>query len=194
MFVLRLPLAPPNRAKLTQDARRGRRWAVDRAIPVPLSGKGCELGMNARRRLPQRRVASARRDDRRHGDGGGARGSAIAAFRSPVEHAMFGDTGPVENDVVAVPRSSVWTRQDGGRRFLADPGLATIYSRGQRYWRGANSADGDRCDWFAVSREMAREIAEACDPSAVRARLTSRSARLDLERRLDRVDEARRPR
>jgi len=91
---------------------------------------------------------------------------AIASFRCPIEHAMFGDTGPVENDLIAFPRSSVWIRQDGGRPFLADPGLATIYNRGQRYWRGANSPDGDRCEWFAVSREMAREIAEASDPSA----------------------------
>jgi AraC family transcriptional regulator len=64
------------------------------------------------------------------------------------------------------PRTAVWIQNEGARRFLADPSLTTIYNRAQRYRRFAADDDGDRCDWFAVSDDVAREIAAAFDPAA----------------------------
>jgi AraC-like DNA-binding protein len=48
---------------------------------------------------------------------------------------------------------------------VADPNVATVYNRGQRYTRSPLAHDGDRGDWFAVTSELAREIAtSAGDP------------------------------
>jgi AraC-like DNA-binding protein len=53
----------------------------------------------------------------------------------------------------------------------------TIYNRAQRYARAPLSPDGDRCDWFAVSDSLARDIAGAFDPSA--AELAGRPFRFE---------------
>jgi AraC family transcriptional regulator len=43
--------------------------------------------------------------------------------------------------------------------------VVTFYNRGQEYRRAAISAVGDRCDWFAVSPEIARDVVRAFDPA-----------------------------
>jgi AraC-like DNA-binding protein len=43
---------------------------------------------------------------------------------------------------------------------VADPGVATIYNRGQAYTRAALSPDGDRSDWFAIEPGLLAELAE----------------------------------
>lgn len=91
---------------------------------------------------------------------------AIGAFRCPVTWPAFRDTGPIPECVVAFPRSGVFIQHEGSVRFLADPTVVTIYNRNQRYERFAASPDGDRCDWFAVSDEIAREIAVTFDGEA----------------------------
>ncbi len=64
------------------------------------------------------------------------------------------------------PRTSVWIRHEGSDAFLADATVATIYNRGQRYERLPMAEDGDRCDWFSVDDDLAREIAGILDPAA----------------------------
>ncbi|MEO8334330.1 MAG: AraC family transcriptional regulator [bacterium] len=64
------------------------------------------------------------------------------------------------------PRTSVWIRHEGSEPFLADATVATIYNRGQLYERFPMAEDGDRCDWFAVDDDLAREIAGNLDPAA----------------------------
>lgn len=91
---------------------------------------------------------------------------AIGAFRCPVSYPGFRDTGPIERCIVVFPRTSVWIQHEGSRPFLADPTIATIYNRAQRYQRFPAAADGDRCDWFAVGDDLAREIAVAFDDRA----------------------------
>jgi AraC-like DNA-binding protein len=49
---------------------------------------------------------------------------------------------------------------------VADPNVVTIYNRAQRYERAPLSPDGDRCDWFAISDQTARDIVGAFDPGA----------------------------
>jgi len=92
--------------------------------------------------------------------------ASIGAFRCPVSHPAFRDSGPIERCIVVFPRTSVWIRFERSRRFVADPNVVTIYNRGQRYERAPLSPDGDRCDWFALSDDAAREIAGAFDPAA----------------------------
>ena len=88
---------------------------------------------------------------------------AIGLFRCPVSHPSFRNTGPTDRCLVVFPRTSVWIQHEGSRRFLADPTIATIYNRSQPYERFPASPDGDRCDWFAVADDLAREIAAAVD-------------------------------
>jgi AraC-like DNA-binding protein len=91
---------------------------------------------------------------------------AVGKWRCDVTHPVFHDSGAVSNSLVAFPRTSVWIRHEGGRPFFSDPNVATIYNRGQLYERMPSSPDGDRCDYFAVSDEVAREIAAAQEPAA----------------------------
>ena len=91
--------------------------------------------------------------------------TAVGTFRCGVEERRFRDTGPIRQSLVVFPRTAVWIRHAGAREFLADPTLVTIYNRGQLYERLPASRDGDRCDWFALDDELAREIAGCFDRS-----------------------------
>lgn len=91
--------------------------------------------------------------------------TAVGTFRCGVEERRFRDTGPIRQCLVVFPRTTVWIRHDGAREFLADPTVVTIYNRGQVYERLPASREGDRCDWFAVDDEVAREIAGSFDRS-----------------------------
>ena len=90
----------------------------------------------------------------------------VGAFRCPVDHQRFRNTGPTESHLVVFPRTSVWIRHAGSRAFVADPGIVTIYNKGQEYSRTALSREGDRSDWFGVAPEIAAAIAEQFDPGA----------------------------
>ena len=92
--------------------------------------------------------------------------ASIGAFRCPVGHPSFRDTGPIERCIVVFPRTSVWIRHEGSRPFVADPNVVTIYNRAQRYERAPLSPDGDRCDWFALSDGAARDVVAAFDQGA----------------------------
>jgi AraC family transcriptional regulator len=95
--------------------------------------------------------------------------TAVGHFRCPVDHPAFVDSGPISDPVFVFPRTSVWIQHDGAPAFHSDPNVVTIYNRGQRYTRRPSSLDGDRSDWFALSDDVAREIASAGEPSAVDA-------------------------
>ena len=88
------------------------------------------------------------------------------AFRCPVAHDRFTDSGPIQSHIVVFPRTAVWIRHAGSKAFLADPGIVTIYNRGQEYSRAPLSPDGDRSDWFGVSPGIALAIADQLDPRA----------------------------
>ena len=90
----------------------------------------------------------------------------IGTFRCPIGYPSFRDTGPIERCLVVFPRTAVWIRHEGSRAFFADPSVATIYNRAQRYERFPESRDGDRCDWFGVSDDIARDIVSSFDAAA----------------------------
>jgi AraC-like DNA-binding protein len=90
----------------------------------------------------------------------------IGAFRCPVDHPLFADSGPIQNDIFVFPRTRVRIRHEGGSAFAGDTHTVALYNRGQRYRREALDARGDECDWFAVARELVLDVAVALDPSA----------------------------
>ena len=89
---------------------------------------------------------------------------AVGAFRCPRQHALFADSGPIENDVFVFPRTRVTIAHAGACRFAADTTVVTLYNRGQLYGRGAVDPAGDHCDYFAVERGLALELVGARDP------------------------------
>ena len=90
----------------------------------------------------------------------------IGTFRCPVDHPGFRSAGPIEGYTVVFPRSAVWIQHEGRPAFVADPGVVTIYNRGQPYVRMPLSAEGDRSDWLSLSRELAVSIVAAIDPES----------------------------
>jgi AraC family transcriptional regulator len=80
----------------------------------------------------------------------------IGAFRCSTAHPSFSDSGPIRQDCFVFPRTAVVIEHDGARPFVADPTVITLYNRSQVYGRRPVSRDGDRCDWFAVSRDLLR--------------------------------------
>ena len=88
----------------------------------------------------------------------------VAAFRCPAWHPLFKDSGAIQSHVFVFPRHSVELRHEGKAAFLADPGVVTLYNRGQRYLRQRVSAEGDHCEWFAVAPRMLLDAVRHQDP------------------------------
>lgn len=91
----------------------------------------------------------------------------VAAFRCPTGHPAFADSGPIRDPVFVFPRRSVALRHEGGRAFVADPTLVTLYNRGQVYWRREVDPAGDECEWFAVEDSVLLAAVRDFDPAAV---------------------------
>jgi AraC-like DNA-binding protein len=89
----------------------------------------------------------------------------LGEFRCAREHPRFADSGPITQHCFVFPRSAVTIEHERARPFVANPNVVTLYNRGQRYRRGAISPQGDRCDWFGVERELARDVVRRFDPT-----------------------------
>jgi AraC-like DNA-binding protein len=89
----------------------------------------------------------------------------IGAFRCHPDHPSFADSGPARHFCFVFPRTAVAIQHEHEHSFIANPNVVTFYNQGQEYRRGAVSAEGDRCDWFAVDSEIARDPVRAFDPS-----------------------------
>ena len=88
----------------------------------------------------------------------------IGAFRCDRDYPNFQDTGPAENDCFVFPRTAVLIEHEDVPPFVANPNIVTFYNRSQRYHRYEISEFGDRCDWFGVRRDLARDAARAREP------------------------------
>jgi AraC family transcriptional regulator len=93
----------------------------------------------------------------------------IGAFRCPPSHASFRNSGPIRDDCFVFPRTAVLIQHENALPLVADPTVITLYNRRQAYERRLVCADGDRCDWFAVSRDLLRAALVERDPSAADA-------------------------
>ncbi len=89
----------------------------------------------------------------------------IGAFRAPVEHPRFRDSGPTDAAIFVFPRTSVGIQHRGCDPFTADCHTATFYNAGQRYIRHSLDVRGDNCEWFAVRPDALLEVIALDDPS-----------------------------
>src|SRR5450432_4475664 len=87
----------------------------------------------------------------------------IGAFRCNPSHPSFHDSGPARNCCFVFPRTAVEIEHEHEHAFAANPNVVTFYNQGQSYLRRAISAEGDRCDWFAVSADVARDAIRVYD-------------------------------
>lgn len=91
----------------------------------------------------------------------------FAKFRAAPTHPDFRDSGPVQQDVFAFPRTTVRIQHAGGKPFVAGPNVVTLYNQGQAYIRERVTEDGDRSEWFSVERSALLEALAAHDVSVV---------------------------
>lgn len=90
----------------------------------------------------------------------------IGAFRCRREHPAFEDSGAIERDCFVFPRTAVGIQREHERAFVANPNVVTFYNRGDQFKRAPISVDGDRADWFALRRDVVREVVAVTDPGA----------------------------
>jgi AraC-like DNA-binding protein len=90
----------------------------------------------------------------------------IGCFRASPRHPLFRNSGPIENAVFVFPRTSVLIQHEGRRPFASSSNGVNFYNPGQVYWRQAIEPAGDRCEYFAVRRDVLLEALRRHDPSA----------------------------
>jgi AraC-like DNA-binding protein len=89
----------------------------------------------------------------------------VGAFRCHPNHPCFHDTGPATAFCFVFPRTAVEIQHEHERAFVANPNTVTFYNKGQAYARNAINNEGDRCDWFGVSAEIARDVVRSYEPA-----------------------------
>jgi len=103
----------------------------------------------------------------------------IGAFRCDRHYPGFRDTGPIRYDCFVFPRTAVRIEHEDAAPFVANPNIVTFYNRSQRYLRHEISEAGDRCDWFAVRRDLARDAVRSIHPEERDAPFTRHRGRCD---------------
>ncbi len=88
----------------------------------------------------------------------------IGAFRVHPDHPRFNDSGPIAQCLFVFPRRSVRITHDGASPVVADVNTVMFYNRSQTYRRDPVSADGDKCEWFALPEPLVAEAVAAYDP------------------------------
>jgi AraC family transcriptional regulator len=89
----------------------------------------------------------------------------VGAFRCHPNHPCFHDSGPATSFCFVFPRTAVEIQHEHERAFVANPNVVTFYNKGQAYLRNAISDEGDRCDWFGVCADIARDVIRSYDPA-----------------------------
>jgi AraC family transcriptional regulator len=87
------------------------------------------------------------------------------SFRCVPGHPLFKGGMPSTSHRIVFPRRAVWIQHEGGRRFVVDQSVVTLYNRNVRYWRWAISPEGDRSDWLAFPGDVIRQTIAAVAPS-----------------------------
>jgi AraC family transcriptional regulator len=90
----------------------------------------------------------------------------VGEFRCTVAHPRFEDSGRIRQDCFVFPRFAVAIEHEHEAPFVANATVITFYNQGQAYRRAPISAEGDQCDFFSVTRELALDVMAAIDPTA----------------------------
>ena len=86
-------------------------------------------------------------------------------FRCAPDHPLFPGGQPCSSFCIVFPRGSAWIQHEGGRRFVADPSVATAYNQGQIYHRWHIGGRADRCDWLAFPVSIVRDVVGRYSPA-----------------------------
>jgi AraC-like DNA-binding protein len=104
------------------------------------------------------------------------RSVALGRHRCPLDHPQFAlGGGPHRCAYIAFHRTSVKMRIGDARAEVTTPNNATFYNFGQSYSREAIGAEGDECDWLAVSPALLRAVPSALDRDVDDGRLFPRA-------------------
>lgn len=87
-------------------------------------------------------------------------------FRCEPTHPLFRGGEPCSSFCIVFPRDVAWIQHEGGRRFLADTSVVTLYNQGQVYHRWPVGSRADRCDWLAFPAATIRDAVRRFDPAA----------------------------
>ena len=87
-------------------------------------------------------------------------------FRCAATHSLFPGGEPCSSFCIVFPREAAWIQHEGGRKFVADASVATLYNQGQIYHRWAVGLRPDRCDWLAFPAATVRDVVRTFDPTA----------------------------
>jgi AraC-like DNA-binding protein len=84
---------------------------------------------------------------------------ALGRCRCPADHPQFlRGGGPHTCAYIAFHRTSVKLRIGAARPEVATPNHVSFYNVGESYSREAVDAEGDECEWLAVTPDMLREL------------------------------------
>jgi AraC-like DNA-binding protein len=86
---------------------------------------------------------------------------ALGRYRCPPDHPQFlRGGGPHTCAYIAFHRTSVRMRIGDARAEVATPNHVSFYNVGGTYAREAIGAEGDECDWLALTPELLRDVRE----------------------------------
>jgi len=104
------------------------------------------------------------------------RSVALGRYRCPVDHPQFLlGGGPHMCSYIAFHRTSVRMKIGDFRPEVATPNHVSFYNIGESYSREAIGAEGDECDWLALSPAVLRgAYSELADQEALGGRLFPR--------------------
>ena len=90
----------------------------------------------------------------------------MGRFWCSPRHPQFRTVGTIDGHTFVFPESAVWIAHDGQPKFFGNPARVTLYNPGQPYERSPCDEEGDRCTWFAVTDQLARDVVGTRDPDA----------------------------
>jgi AraC-like DNA-binding protein len=88
----------------------------------------------------------------------------MGRFWCSTRHPEFRTAGPIRGHTFVFPETAVWIEHEGRPPFFGNPAGVALYNDGQPYTRAAVDPQGDRCTWFALSDELARDVVASRDP------------------------------
>jgi AraC-like DNA-binding protein len=94
----------------------------------------------------------------------------VGVWRCPPDSQWFRDSGPARNHVFVFPRTILRIVHARKGAVVTDPGVVTLYNRGDDYRREALCGRGDECEWFSVAPEILEEAVHGVPGAAGEAR------------------------
>jgi len=89
--------------------------------------------------------------------------TCLGTFSCRPDHPLFHAESPSTAHCLVFSRTPVWIRHEHGRRYVADPTVATFHNRGRLYRRWQIVDRGDRCDWIAYADEVVADAVSRVD-------------------------------